>query len=91
MRRPTPEWRGESPWLAETVVCDGLLPWANKFLPPGGDLGCTLARFRAVEVDQVSVTAADGSEGPMGALRRLASRAGGPARHPPHDQRGEAG
>jgi hypothetical protein len=25
---------GDRPWLAETVVCDGLLPWALGYLSP---------------------------------------------------------
>lgn len=64
-------WRQERPWLADTIVCDGLLPWANNFLPPGADLVQQLRRFRDNGVDHVSLTAAAGSEGPLDALGRI--------------------
>jgi membrane dipeptidase len=64
-------WRAERPWLADTIVCDGLLPWANDFLPPGASLAEQLRRFRANGVDHVSLTAAAGNEGTAAALARL--------------------
>jgi hypothetical protein len=51
-------WRAERPWLAGTIVCDGLLPWANDFLPPGAKLADQLRRFHANGVDHISLTAA---------------------------------
>jgi len=71
MPRTIADWRRERPWLADTIVCDGLLPWANNFLPLGADLVRQLARFRDNGVDHVSLTAAAGSEGPLDALSRL--------------------
>ena len=65
------EWRAERPWLADTVICDGLLPWANHFLPPGADLAAQLRRFRRSGIDHVSLTAAAGSESAVEALSRL--------------------
>ena len=64
-------WRAERPWLADTIVCDGLLPWANDFLPPGASLAEQLRRFAANGVDHVSLTAAAGNEGTAAALARL--------------------
>lgn len=70
--RQQPAWRTKRPWLADTVVCDGLLPWANHFLPPGANLAQQLRRFwEAGGVDHVSLTAGAGSEGPVEALARL--------------------
>ncbi len=64
-------WRQQRPWLAETVVCDGLLPWAHGFLPPGADLAAVLRRFWKSGVDHVSLTAAATKEGPAEALARI--------------------
>jgi membrane dipeptidase len=67
-----PAWRTERPWLADALVCDGLLPWANHFLPPGANLAAQLRRFReAGGVDHVSLTASAGNEGPLEAVARL--------------------
>jgi membrane dipeptidase len=66
-----PAWRQERPWLADVPVCDGLLPWANHFLPPGADLAAQLRRFHASGVDHISLTAAAGMEGPVEAMARL--------------------
>jgi membrane dipeptidase len=64
-------WRAERPWLADTIVCDGLLPWANNFLPPGAKLADQLRRFHANGIDHISLTAAAGREGTVEALGRL--------------------
>ena len=64
-------WRAERPWLADTIVCDGLLPWANNFLPPGAKLADQLRRFHRNGVDHISLTAAAGREGAVEALGRL--------------------
>ena len=69
--RNLPAWRIERPWLDETLVVDGLLPWANDFLPPGADLVTQLRRFWNAGVDHVSLTAAAGMEGPLEALGRI--------------------
>lgn len=66
-----PAWRAERPWLADAIVCDGLLPWADHFLPPGSDLAAQLARFRASGVDHISLTAAASNEDARAALVRL--------------------
>jgi membrane dipeptidase len=73
MERPhLATWRQERPWLADAIICDGLLPWAKSFLPPDADLGAVLRRFwQAGGVDHVSLTAGAGSEGPLEALVRL--------------------
>lgn len=63
--------RASRPWLADALVCDGLLPWANHFLPPGADLARQLRRFRDAGVDHSSLTAAAGSESAQEALTRL--------------------
>lgn len=69
---PAPSaWRAERSWLADAVVCDGLLPWADHFLPPGSDLATQLARFRASGVDHISLTAAASNEDAVAALARL--------------------
>lgn len=70
--RQQPAWRAQRPWLADTVVCDGLLPWANHFLPPDASLTAQLRRFwEAGGVDHVSLTAGAGNEGPVEVLARL--------------------
>lgn len=70
--RQLPSWRMARPWLADAPVCDGLLPWANNFLPPGSDLGRELRRFwQAGGVDHISLTAAAGRETDVQALERL--------------------
>ncbi len=66
-----PAWRAERPWLADATVCDGLLPWADHFLPPGSDLAEQLGRFRAAGVDHISLTAAASNEDAQAALVRL--------------------
>lgn len=76
-------WRAARPWLDDTIVCDGLLPWAKGFLPPGASLTRQLARFRAQGCDHVSLTAAAGSDtaddamARLGLLRRELADAGG--------------
>jgi membrane dipeptidase len=67
----TAAWRAERPWLADTIVCDGLLPWANDFLPRGAKLADQLRRFHVNGVDHISLTAAAGREGAVKALGRL--------------------
>ncbi|MBS0517734.1 MAG: membrane dipeptidase [Proteobacteria bacterium] len=69
--RLVPQWREGRPWLAETIVCDGLLPWAKHLLPDGADLGQQLRRFWHSGVDHISLTAAAGNEGPLEALTRV--------------------
>jgi len=64
-------WRRERPWLADAVVCDGLLPWTREFLPPGADLAAVLRRFRAAGFDHISLTAAAAKDGPVDALARI--------------------
>jgi membrane dipeptidase len=64
-------WRAQRPWLDATIVCDGLLPWASNFLPPGANLAEQLRRFHANGIDHVSLTAAGGSESAVDALGRL--------------------
>jgi membrane dipeptidase len=66
-----PGWRSERPWLADTIVCDGLLPWAKGFLPQGASLVAQLRRFHANGCDHVSLTAAAGNDGPCEAMARL--------------------
>ncbi|WP_186418394.1 membrane dipeptidase [Bosea sp. CS1GBMeth4] len=65
------EWREARPALADAIVCDGLLPWAKAFLPPGARLGAQLARFRAQGCDHISLTVAAGADGPVEAMARL--------------------
>jgi membrane dipeptidase len=67
----TPVWRAERPWLADAAVCDGLLPWADHFLPPGSDLAVQLKRFRAAGVDHISLTAAASNEDTQAAMARM--------------------
>lgn len=64
-------WRAERPWLADTIVCDGLLPWANYFIPPGASLVEQLGRFHRNGCDHISLTAAAGSETAAEAIARL--------------------
>ena len=64
-----PAWRQGA--LANTIVCDGLLPWTRLFLPPGADLATVLKRFRAAGVDHVSLTAAAGDDDHLTALACL--------------------
>ena len=74
MPNPTvPRWRAERPWLDDTVVCDGLLPWTSMFLPLGADLAEQLRRFHANGVDHISLTAAAGTDDCVEAMRRLGS------------------
>ncbi len=72
MPAPQPGWRAAHPDLADTIVCDGLLPWTRFFLPPGADLGRVLRRFRQGGIDHVSLTAAAGNDGPAEARATLA-------------------
>jgi membrane dipeptidase len=67
----TPSWRAQRPTLADTIVCDGLLPWTEVYLPPGADLPTQLRRFWHNGVDHISLTAAAGRDGPLDALKRL--------------------
>jgi membrane dipeptidase len=69
--RPAPAWRTQRPYLAEAIVCDGLLPWTEIYLPPGADLPTQLRRFWHNGVDHISLTAAAGRDGPLDALKRL--------------------
>lgn len=64
-------WRAERPWLDATIVCDGLLPWASNFLPPGANLAEQLPRLHANGIDHVCLTTAGGSESAVDALGRL--------------------
>lgn len=68
---PIPTWRAERPWLADTIVCDGLLPWAKGFLPPDASLVAQLKRFHDNGCDHVSLTAAAGRDDALAALDRL--------------------
>lgn len=65
------EWRRTRPELEDAIVCDGLLPWAQSFLPLGARLGEQLARFHAQGCNHISLTAAAGTDGPVEALARL--------------------
>jgi membrane dipeptidase len=71
MPRPPAAWRSARPELADALVCDGLLPWAESFLPPGANLGEVLRRFWENGVDHVSLTAAAGMDDHTVALKRL--------------------
>lgn len=71
MKAPSRAWRDARPWLADTPVCDGLLPWTAHFLPPGADLVETLRRFHASGFDHISVTAAAGKDDALTALSRV--------------------
>jgi membrane dipeptidase len=64
-------WRAQRPYLADTIVCDGLLPWTEVYLPPGADLPAQLKRFRDNGVDHLSISAAAGRDTPLDALKRL--------------------
>jgi len=64
-------WRTQRPWLSETIVCDGLLPWAKGFLPPHASLAEQLKRFHANGVDHISLTAAAGNDRPGEAMAQL--------------------
>lgn len=68
---PAPTWRIERPWLADAVVCDGLMPWTAEFLPSEADLAAQLRRFRRQGFDHISLTVAAGQDGPTEALARL--------------------
>jgi len=70
MRRPVPSWRAERPWLAEAMLCDGLMPWTAEFLPPGADLGEQLGRFHQNGCDHISLTVAAGRDGAERAIAR---------------------
>lgn len=65
------EWRKTRPTLADAIVCDGLLPWAKSFLPPGAGLSQQLTRFHAAGCSHISLTVAAGSDGPVEAMARL--------------------
>ncbi len=71
MTRPVPAWRAERPWLDGVPVCDGLLPWARGFLPPGARLAAQLRRFRDAGFDHVSLTAAAGADTATDAIARI--------------------
>jgi len=70
MRRLVPSWRAERPWLAEAMLCDGLMPWTAEFLPRGADLGEQLARFHRNGCDHISLTVAAGRDGAERAIAR---------------------
>jgi membrane dipeptidase len=64
-------WRAKH-GLADALVCDGLMPWTEFFLPPGADLGAVLRRFRDNGVDHISLTAAAGTDNAVAARATLA-------------------
>jgi membrane dipeptidase len=64
-------WRAKH-GLADALVCDGLMPWTDFFLPPGADLGAVLRRFRDNGVDHISLTAAAGTDNAAAARVTLA-------------------
>ena len=67
----TNAWRTKH-GLEDALVCDGLMPWTDFFLPPGADLGAVLRRFRANGVDHISLTAAAGTDNAATARDTLA-------------------
>lgn len=67
----TGAWRSRHR-LEDALVCDGLMPWTEFFLPPGADLGAVLRRFRDNGVDHVSLTAAAGNDNAATARATLA-------------------
>jgi membrane dipeptidase len=67
----TAAWRAKH-GLEDALVCDGLMPWTDFFLPPGADLGAVLRRFRANGVDHISLTAAAGMDNAAAARATLA-------------------
>jgi membrane dipeptidase len=66
-----PAWRAERSWLDDTIVCDGLLPWAKGFLPPAASLTEQLKRFHAAGCDHISLSAAAGNDTAVDAMARL--------------------
>lgn len=66
-----PRWRQRHEALADSIICDGLLPWTEAFLPPGANLAAILKRYRDSGFDHVSVTAAAGADSQATALGRL--------------------
>jgi len=66
-----PAWHTRHPKLAQALVCDGLLPWSETFLPPGASLAEVLRRFHTNGVDHVSLTAAAGMDDHGTALARI--------------------
>lgn len=64
-------WRQDRPALKDAILCDGLLPWARNFLPPGARLADQLGRFYINGCDHISLTAAAGNDGPAEALARI--------------------
>jgi membrane dipeptidase len=66
-----PAWRLARPWLANTVVCDGLLPWAKGFLPADARLVDQLKRFHTNGCDHISLSVAAGSDTLVDATVRL--------------------
>jgi membrane dipeptidase len=66
-----PSWRLERPWLVDAIICDGLLPWTNAFLPKGASLVEQLDRFHQNGCNHISLTVAAGNDGPVEALARL--------------------
>lgn len=59
------------PWLSQTLVCDGLLPWSKTYLPKQADLAEQIGRFRSAGVHHVSFTLAGGQETETDALLNL--------------------
>jgi len=70
MRQPVPAWRAERPWLADAMLCDGLMPWTAEFLPSGADLAEQLTRFHRNGCDHISLTVAAGRDGAERATAR---------------------
>ncbi|PYE12372.1 membrane dipeptidase (peptidase family M19) [Paraburkholderia silvatlantica] len=66
-----PDWRAERPWLDDTPVCDGLLPWTDVFLPANAELPTQLKRFRDAGIDHISITATAGRDSMALAQERL--------------------
>jgi len=61
------------PWLRDTLICDGLLPWSKPFLPPGASLSEQLSRLRTSGFSHVSLTLAAGQDTALEALQNLGS------------------
>ncbi len=59
------------PWLQNTPICDGLLPWSSSYLPADADFGTQLARFQKSGFSHLSLTLAGGQETAEDALARL--------------------
>lgn len=64
-------WRADRPWLADAIVCDGLLPWSKGLVPQGANLADQLRRFHSNGFDHISLTAATGMDSSVDALTQL--------------------